>query len=138
MIFGYCDGMGWRSQILSAVKDSTINRGFRSLVAKVQGQDVYKILKCESGVHKVIRVPETEAKGRIHSSTISMAVMPSVPFDFAVNDRDIRYEYMRSSGPGGQSVQKTESACRAVHIPTGMSVMIQEDRSQDRNRKRAT
>lgn len=138
MIFGYCDGMGWRSQILSAVKDSTINRGFRSLVAKVQGQDVYKILKCESGVHKVIRVPETEAKGRIHSSTISMAVMPSVPFDFVVNDRDIRYEYMRSSGPGGQSVQKTESACRAVHIPTGMSVMIQEDRSQDRNRKRAT
>ncbi len=107
MVFGYCDGMGWRSQILSAVKDSTINRGFRSLVAKVQGQDVYKILKCESGVHKVIRVPETEAKGRIHSSTISMAVMPSVPFDFVVNDRDIRYEYMRSSGPGGQSVQKT-------------------------------
>lgn len=61
----------------------------------------------------------------MHSSTISMVVMPSVPFDFTVNDKDIRYEYMRSSGPGGQSVNKTESACRAVHIPTGLSVMNQ-------------
>ncbi len=99
---------------------------------------MYKVMKCESGVHKVIRVPEKETKGRLHSSTISLAVMPSVPFDFTVSDKDIRYEYMRSSGPGGQSVQKTESACRAVHIPSGMSVMIQEDRSQERNRKRAT
>ncbi len=67
-----------------------------------------------------------------------MVVMPSVPFDFVVNDKDIKYEYMRSSGPGGQSVNKTESACRATHIPTGMAVFIQEDWSQDRNRKRAT
>lgn len=64
--------------------------------------------------------------------------MPSVPFDFVVNDKDIKYEFMKSSGPGGQSVNKTESACRATHIPTGMSVMNQEDRSQDRNKKRAT
>ena len=64
--------------------------------------------------------------------------MPSVPFDFSINDRDIRYEYTKSSGPGGQSVNKTESACRATHVPTGMSVFIQEDRSQDKNRKRAT
>lgn len=67
-----------------------------------------------------------------------MVVMPSVPFDFVVNDKDIKYEFMKSSGPGGQSVNKTESACRATHIPTGMSVMNQEDRSQDRNKKRAT
>ena len=89
-------------------------------------------------MHKVIRVPETESKGRLHSSTISLVVMPSVPFDFSINDKDIRYEYTKSSGPGGQSVNKTESACRATHVPTGMSVFIQEDRSQDKNRKRAT
>jgi peptide chain release factor 1 len=64
--------------------------------------------------------------------------MPTIPFDFAVNDKDIKYEFMRSSGPGGQSVNKTESACRATHLPSGMAVMIQEDRSQDRNKKRAT
>lgn len=67
-----------------------------------------------------------------------MVVMPSVPFDFNLSEKDIRYEYMRASGPGGQSVNKTESACRATHIPTGLSVMNQQDRSQDRNRKRAT
>lgn len=64
--------------------------------------------------------------------------MPTIPFDFVVNDKDIKYEFMRSSGPGGQSVNKTESACRATHLPSGMAVMIQEDRSQDRNKKRAT
>lgn len=137
MYMSYCEGQGWRISTVSAVKEST-GEGYKKLVLKVSGEDVYKVMKCESGVHKVIRVPETETKGRLHSSTISLAVMPSVPFDFAVSDKDIRYEYMRSSGPGGQSVQKTESACRAVHIPSGMSVMIQEDRSQDRNRKRAT
>lgn len=73
----------------------------------------------------MIRVPETENKGRLHSSTISLVVMPSVPFDFTINDRDIKYEYMKSSGPGGQSVNKTESACRATHLPSGMSVFIQ-------------
>ena len=137
MIIAYCGAMGWRVNVVSSIKDSSTG-GYRSLNLKVQGEDVYKYLKCESGVHKVIRVPETETKGRIHSSTISFVVMPSVPFDFAVNDRDIRYEYTKSSGPGGQSVNKTESACRAIHVPTGMSVFIQEDRSQDKNRKRAT
>lgn len=85
MIVAYCEGLGWRTQVLTALKDSTINRGYRTLIIKVTGEDCYRILKCESGVHKVIRIPETEAKGRIHSSTISMVVMPSVPFDFNVN-----------------------------------------------------
>lgn len=79
---------------------------------------------CESGVHKVIRVPETENKGRLHSSTMSMAVLPDVPFDFKLNEKDLKFEYMRSQGPGGQHVNRTESACRATHIPTGMAVCI--------------
>lgn len=96
------------------------------------------MLKCESGVHKVIRVPETEAKGRLHSSTISMIVMPVVPFSFEVDPKDIKYQFTRSSGPGGQGVNKIESACRAIHVPTGLMVFIQEERSQDANKKRAT
>jgi peptide chain release factor 1 len=88
-------------------------------------------------VHKVIRVPETEAKGRLHSSTASMVVMPAVPFDFSFNEKDLKYAFTRSSGPGGQAVNKTDSACRVTHIPTGLSVFNQEDRSQDQNKKRA-
>jgi peptide chain release factor 1 len=94
-------------------------------------------MKCESGVHKVIRVPETEARGRLHSSTMSVVVMPTVPFDYVVNEKDIRYDYMRAQGAGGQHVNKTESACRAVHIPSNLSVFIQEFRVQEQNRRRA-
>jgi protein subunit release factor A len=75
--------------------------------------------------------------GRLHSSTITVAVMPVVPFDFTINDKDIKFEFMRASGAGGQHVNKTESACRATHIPTGLSVFNQEERVQDRNKKRA-
>lgn len=105
---------------------------------RVQGEGAHKIMKTEAGVHKVIRVPETEAKGRLHSSTISMVVMPVVPFTFQVDPKDIKYQFTRSSGPGGQAVNKIESACRATHIPTGLQVFIQEQRSQDMNKKRAT
>ena len=96
------------------------------------------MLKCEAGVHKVIRVPETESKGRLHSSTISMVVMPVVPFTFEVDPKDIKYQFTKSSGPGGQGVNKIESACRAIHVPTGLAVFIQEERSQDANKRRAT
>ena len=86
----------------------------------------------------MIRIPETESKGRLHSSTISLVVMPVVPFTFSVDSKDIKYQFTRSSGPGGQGVNKVESACRAIHIPTGLMVFIQEERSQDTNKKRAT
>lgn len=116
---------------------------------KVSGDEVYKKMKCESGVHKyydkflkitflrVIRVPETEKSGRLHSSTIAVVVLPEIPLDFRIDEKDLKYEYMRSSGPGGQHVNKTESACRVTHIPSGLAVFNQEDRSQDKNKKRA-
>ena len=138
MIISYCQNQGWSVKTTNAVREKELKRGYKLLVLKVRGEDVHKLLKCESGVHKVIRVPETETKGRLHSSTVSMVVLPAIPFNFSVNEKDLKYEYMRGSGPGGQSVNKTESACRATHIPTGMSVFIQEEKSQDYNRKRAT
>lgn len=105
---------------------------------KVVGENVHKVLKSESGVHKVVRVPQTESKGRLHSSTSSVVIMPIVPFNFTLEVKDIKYQYTRSSGPGGQGVNKTESACRATHIATGIAVFIQEERSQEMNKKRAT
>ena len=110
----------------------------KSLSFKAHGNGVYSFIKSESGVHKVIRVPATEAKGRLHSSTISLVVLPSVPFEFVLNDKEVRYEYCRAQGPGGQHVNKTESACRATHIPTGVSVFIQDNREQHKNKLRAT
>jgi peptide chain release factor 1 len=104
---------------------------------KIKGEKVYAIMICESGIHKVIRVPETESKGRLHSSTISIVVLPDVPMEFKLNEKELRIDYMRAQGPGGQHVNKTESACRITHMPSGVSVLIQEDRSQAKNRARA-
>ncbi len=138
MYMSYAESQGWRVSFISQIKETVASKGFKYLKLKINGENCYKVMKCESGVHKVIRVPETENKGRLHSSTISMVVMPSLPFTFVVDNKDIKYQYTRSSGAGGQSIQKTDSACRATHIPTGLSVFIQEERSQDQNRKRAT
>ena len=120
------------------MKEVGVSKGYKQLDLRVQGEGCHKMMKCEAGVHKVIRVPETEAKGRLHSSTISLVVMPVVPFTFEVDPKDIKYQFTRSSGPGGQGVNKIESACRATHIPTGLAVFIQEERSQDTNKRRAT
>lgn len=130
--------MGWRCSKVSSVREIGTSRGYKSLDMKVVGEDALRIMRCEAGVHKVIRVPETESKGRLHSSTISMVVMPVVPFTFELDLREVKYQFAKSSGPGGQAVNKIESACRATHIPTGIQVFIQEDRSQDNNKKRAT
>jgi peptide chain release factor 1 len=103
----------------------------------VNGEGAYKRLKCEGGVHKVIRIPKTEVKGRLHSSTMIMVVLPEVPFDFTIEEKDIKFDYMRSQGPGGQHVNKTESACRATHKETGIAVAIQDYREQHKNKMRA-
>ena len=87
MIISYCVNQGWSVKTINAVKDKELKRGYKILVLKVKGEDVHKLLKCESGVHKVIRVPETEAKGRLHSSTVSMAVLPAIPFNFNINEK---------------------------------------------------
>lgn len=129
----YLANKGYRIEVIS-----TGQHGGKVVAFKAKGEGVYKHIIHECGVHKVIRVPETETKGRLHSSTISIVVLPDVPFEFKLIDKELRYEYMRAQGPGGQHVNKTESACRVTHIPTGITVMMQDDRSQANNKKMAT
>ncbi|EAR88007.2 peptide chain release factor 1 (macronuclear) [Tetrahymena thermophila SB210] len=128
---------GYQFSIDSFQVDMAINKGCKLGVLKVSGTNIYKKMMNESGVHKVIRVPETESKGRLHSSTISVVVMPVVPMDFKVDEKDLKFEFMRSQGAGGQHVNKVESACRVTHLPTGISVLCQDDRQQERNKQRA-
>ncbi|CAK61136.1 unnamed protein product (macronuclear) [Paramecium tetraurelia] len=137
MIQNYASLQNWDCRVISIQKDNQIGKGCKTGILQINGENVYQHLKCESGVHKVIRVPETEAKGRLHSSTASMIVLPKVTDSFHLSDKDLRYEYMRASGPGGQHVNKTESACRITHVPTGIQVVNMEDRSQERNKQRA-
>lgn len=96
-------------------KEFANQKGIKLAMVKVTGQGCYKRLVCESGVHKVIRVPATESKGRLHSSTIQIVVLPEVPFDFNLDERELKFDYTTSTGPGGQHVNKTQSACRITH-----------------------
>lgn len=128
----YLSGKGFRIEGISSTK-----QGGKVIAFKAKGRGVYSHILHESGVHKVIRVPETEAKGRLHSSTISIVVLPDVPFEFRLNEKDLKFEFMRSQGPGGQHVNKTESACRVTHLPTGTTVMMQDERCQITNKLRA-
>ena len=120
MYQSYCRAMGFRCQQIELQEDMSINRGVKKGVIKVSGQDVYKHLKHESGVHKVQRVPETEKQGRIHSSTAIVLVVPEVPREFTMDMKEVRLDFMRAQGAGGQHVNKTDSACRATHTPTGI------------------
>ncbi|MBX9776431.1 MAG: peptide chain release factor 1 [Xanthobacteraceae bacterium] len=127
---------GWKVEVVSA-SDGSVG-GYKEIVAEIKGRGAFAKLKFESGVHRVQRVPDTEASGRIHTSAATVAVLPEVEdVDIVINDTDLRIETMRAGGAGGQHVNKTESAIRVIHIPTGIEVKMQEDRSQHRNRAKA-
>ena len=129
---------GWRVKQLSLTKDMQLGKGCKEGVVKIDGERVYRRLRYEAGVHKVIRVPVTEKSGRLHSSTASVVVMPEAPPDeFQLNEKDLRIEFMRAKGAGGQHVNKTDSACRITHIPTGITAQNQDQRSQHMNKDSA-